>query len=250
VSAGTLPAGITLNASTGVLAGTPTAGGTANFTIKVTDSTGKTATFATSITVLAGALSMVASANVPTTTPGGTVRYTVTVTNAGPASATGVTLTDSLPGILNFQSATTSQGTFSVSGGVVTFTHTISVVILGLVLLENDLGTAIIIAGLAVVMFFTAGANIVQFLLALLCGSSIFVLEAFRGYRYFRLLGFLNPFKDVTGINLQLYQALLALGQLFRERHEPLLAERAFHEALGRDPTCEQAKTALATLNR
>ncbi len=84
--------------------------------------------------------------------------------------------------------------------------------ILGLVLLENDLGTAIIIAGLAVVMFFTAGANIVQFLLAMLCGSSIFVVEAFRGYRYFRLLGFLDPFKDVTGINLQLYQALLALG--------------------------------------
>ncbi len=84
--------------------------------------------------------------------------------------------------------------------------------ILGLVLLENDLGTAIIIAGLAVVMFFTAGANIVQFLLAMLCGSSIFVFEAFHGYRYFRLLGFLNPFKDVTGINLQLYQALLAFG--------------------------------------
>lgn len=84
--------------------------------------------------------------------------------------------------------------------------------ILGLVLLENDLGTAIIIAGLAVTMFFSAGANIVQFLLAMLCGSSIFIIEAFRGYRYFRLLGFLNPFKDVTGINLQLYQGLLALG--------------------------------------
>jgi cell division protein FtsW len=85
-------------------------------------------------------------------------------------------------------------------------------VILGLVLLENDLGTAIIIAGLATVMFFTAGANIVQFLLAMVCGSSIFVLEAFRGYRYFRLLGFLDPFKNVTGFNLQLYQGLLALG--------------------------------------
>ncbi len=35
--------------------------------------------------------------------------------------------------------------------------------ILGLVLLENDMGTAIIIAGLAAAMFFTAGANLVQF---------------------------------------------------------------------------------------
>lgn len=84
--------------------------------------------------------------------------------------------------------------------------------ILGLVLLENDLGTAIIIAGFATVMFFTAGANIVQFLLALVCGSSVFLLEAFKGYRYYRITGFLNPFKDITGINLQLYQGLLALG--------------------------------------
>ena len=82
----------------------------------------------------------------------------------------------------------------------------------GLVLLENDLGTALIIAGIATVMFFTAGANIVQFLLAMLCGGIIFLTEAFHGYRYFRLIGFLNPFKYVTSINLQLYQSLLALG--------------------------------------
>jgi cell division protein FtsW len=85
-------------------------------------------------------------------------------------------------------------------------------VVLGLVLLENDMGTAIIIAGFATVMFFTAGANIVQFLLAAACGGLIFVLEAFKGYRYLRLIGFLDPFKHITDINLQLYQSLLALG--------------------------------------
>jgi cell division protein FtsW len=84
--------------------------------------------------------------------------------------------------------------------------------VLGLVLLENDMGTAIIIAGFATAMFFTAGANIVQFLLALACGGLIFLREALRGYRYFRITGFLDPFKNVTGINLQLYQSLLALG--------------------------------------
>lgn len=84
--------------------------------------------------------------------------------------------------------------------------------ILALVLQENDLGTAIIIAGFATVMFFTAGANILQFALAMLSGSAIFLLEAFKGYRYYRLMGFLNPFHDITGINLQLYQALLAFG--------------------------------------
>src|SRR5438477_5441421 len=61
-------------------------------------------------------------------------------------------------------------------------------------------------------MFFTAGANITQFLLAMGCGGLIFLREAFNSYRYFRLLGFLNPFKDVTSINLQLHQALLAFG--------------------------------------
>lgn len=85
-------------------------------------------------------------------------------------------------------------------------------IVLGLVLLENDLGTAIIIAGIATVMFFTAGANIAQFLLALACGSVIFVGEAFKGFRYYRLIGFLNPFQNITSINLQLYQGLLALG--------------------------------------
>jgi uncharacterized repeat protein (TIGR01451 family) len=52
---------------------------------------------------------------------GNTITYTVTVNNAGPSSATGTTLTDTLGSILNFKSATTTQGTFSVSGGVVTF---------------------------------------------------------------------------------------------------------------------------------
>jgi cell division protein FtsW len=86
-------------------------------------------------------------------------------------------------------------------------------VVLGLVLLENDMGTAIIIAGFATAMFFTAGANIVQFLLAMACGGFIFLVEAFsKGYRYLRLIGFLDPFKHVTDINLQLYQSLLALG--------------------------------------
>ena len=61
-------------------------------------------------------------------------------------------------------------------------------------------------------MFFTAGANIVQFLLALGCGGLIFLTQALHGYRYFRLMGFLDPFKNVTSINLQLYQSLLALG--------------------------------------
>lgn len=44
VSAGSLGTGLTLNASTGVLSGTPTGAGTRNFTVKVVDKTGQSAT--------------------------------------------------------------------------------------------------------------------------------------------------------------------------------------------------------------
>jgi uncharacterized repeat protein (TIGR01451 family) len=57
-----------------------------------------------------------------TANEGDTVTYTITVTNTGTATATGVTLTDTLASLLNYRSSTTSQGTISVSGGVVTFT--------------------------------------------------------------------------------------------------------------------------------
>jgi uncharacterized repeat protein (TIGR01451 family) len=52
---------------------------------------------------------------------GSSVKYNITVTNAGPSSASGVILTDRLPSNLTYKSATASQGTFTVSGGVVIF---------------------------------------------------------------------------------------------------------------------------------
>jgi cell division protein FtsW (lipid II flippase) len=44
------------------------------------------------------------------------------------------------------------------------------------------------------------------------CGGLIFIKEAFHGYRYMRIIGFLNPFQYTSDINLQLYQSLLGLG--------------------------------------
>jgi len=53
LSSGTLPAGLTLNPSTGSIAGSPTAAGAATFTVRVTDSKATTATRSLSITVTA-----------------------------------------------------------------------------------------------------------------------------------------------------------------------------------------------------
>jgi large repetitive protein len=94
VSAGTLPAGLSLNASTGVIAGTPTTAGTSSFTIKITDAGTQTATKAASITITAGllAITVPATAALPTATPGGGTTSaqlgTMTVTdNRGTATA-------------------------------------------------------------------------------------------------------------------------------------------------------------------
>ena len=56
-----------------------------------------------------------------TANEGNQVTYTITLTNNGPAGATGVSLADTLGSLLNFQSATATQGTFIQSSGVVMF---------------------------------------------------------------------------------------------------------------------------------
>ena len=81
VSSGTLPAGLTLNASTGLLSGTPTAAAVGNnsFTIKVADSVNQSDTRAVSIPIIAGpALAFPAP-------PSGWTRtvYGVTLTESG-----------------------------------------------------------------------------------------------------------------------------------------------------------------------
>ncbi|NLS01651.1 IPTL-CTERM sorting domain-containing protein, partial [Rhizobium sp. P38BS-XIX] len=122
VSAGALPAGLTLNTSTGEIAGTPTAGGNFNFTITATDSsTGTGAPYTASrpytLTIAAPTLSVTpstlpgAALNVaysqPLTASGGTSPYSYAVT----AGALPQGLTLSSGGLLS--GTPTSAGTFN-----------------------------------------------------------------------------------------------------------------------------------------
>lgn len=65
-------------------------------------------------------LSLVKSDSPDPVDVGSTLTYTLAIDNAGPDTATGVTVTDSLPASVTYQSATTPDGSCSVSGQVVT----------------------------------------------------------------------------------------------------------------------------------
>ena len=70
VSSGSLPAGLTMNAATGVISGTPAAPGTFNFSVEVIDTVGQSDTRALSITIAAVPVPPVIAT---TSLPGGTV---------------------------------------------------------------------------------------------------------------------------------------------------------------------------------
>jgi cell division protein FtsW len=83
----------------------------------------------------------------------------------------------------------------------------------GLIYLQPDFGTPVMIVAVAFCLFFAAGVP--MRLLALLGGGGAFlgaILVARAGYRMRRLLGFINPDEDPLGMNFQVNQSLLAVG--------------------------------------
>ncbi len=85
ISVGALPAGLTLNASTGAITGSPTTAGTTTFTVKATDSTTPTAQTATKqLSIRVNTVLTVTTSSLP----GGTINnsYTATLTSSGGAT--------------------------------------------------------------------------------------------------------------------------------------------------------------------
>ena len=128
VTTGNLPAGLTSNSATGLISGTPTASGTANFTVTVTDSetpTAKTATANLSITVNPAV--MVTTTSLPAGVIGTAYSQTLAATG-GVTPYTWAVTTGTLPAGLSLNAATgaisgTPSGTFT---GTTNFTVTVT----------------------------------------------------------------------------------------------------------------------------
>jgi cell division protein FtsW len=83
----------------------------------------------------------------------------------------------------------------------------------GLVMLQPDLGTTLILAGTVFLLLFTAGVRLRYLLLSGVLGTAIGVaLIMGADYRRVRLLAFLDPWGDATNTGYQLVQSLIALG--------------------------------------
>lgn len=85
--------------------------------------------------------------------------------------------------------------------------------VLGLVLLEPDMGTAIIILCEAFVLYFLSGGKIAHFLSAIpVLGLGGLLLAVLSPYRAKRLATFLNPSQDSSNSSYHIKQILIALG--------------------------------------
>ncbi|MAG28679.1 putative lipid II flippase FtsW [bacterium] len=82
-----------------------------------------------------------------------------------------------------------------------------------LILRQPDLGTLIIIAMIAFVMYFVGGASIKHMLVLVVAGAvAVVTAIASAPYRLSRLIAFLNPAADPQGAGYHINQALLAVG--------------------------------------
>lgn len=82
-----------------------------------------------------------------------------------------------------------------------------------LVVLQPDVGTAFVIATIAVCMYFVAGGDARHLAIGLAVGAIVFVgLVLGAGYRSQRITAFLNASSDPLGVGWNITQAQIALG--------------------------------------
>jgi cell division protein FtsW len=83
----------------------------------------------------------------------------------------------------------------------------------GLVLLEPDLGTVVVMGSVAIGLLFLGGARLSHlFSLGLCAVPAVLVLVLGSSYRRQRLMTFLTPWKDASDAGFQITQSFLAFG--------------------------------------
>src|SRR2546430_2017428 len=100
----------------------------------------------------------------------------------------------------------------SLEDGVVPFLALLGLVTL-LVILERDLGTTLIIAGILLSQFMVAGGRKRHvLLLALIIGLCVYIFIRMEPYRLHRILAFVDPWSDPLNTGFQAIQSVVALG--------------------------------------
>lgn len=114
-SGSSLPAGLSLNASTGAITGTPTASGTSSFTVQVSDAEtpAAVATQALSIVVVTPSFTLAANPSALTIAAGQSGTTTITLTPSGGYTGT---LSLSCSGLPQFATCTFAPASLSVTG--------------------------------------------------------------------------------------------------------------------------------------
>ena len=89
----------------------------------------------------------------------------------------------------------------------------IAAIVIALILLQPDLGTAIIIGMWVLILLFIGGVHLGQLLVLLgLMTPAVFYLISHTAYRLHRWWAFLNPWEDPHGFGFQIIHSFLAFG--------------------------------------
>jgi cell division protein FtsW len=89
----------------------------------------------------------------------------------------------------------------------------VGAVLVGLVVVQPDLGTAVTLAMLMFLLLVVAGVRLRYLGATILAGIPLLALAITRvSYRWERLLAFINPWRDPTDTGFQLIHSLFALG--------------------------------------
>jgi cell division protein FtsW len=99
-----------------------------------------------------------------------------------------------------------------VSYGLIPFAVLMGILV-GLVMLQPDLGTSMLLTAIGLSMFLVAGANLLHISIVSIVGGLAFLALALSAsYRRDRILVFLNPDADLRNLGWQLAHAKLAIG--------------------------------------